>query len=847
MKKLNPSSLVAFAVLGVFLFGSAQGETNYLAYNNTVAPFPYLQEGTRSWPILRHALPEDAQVIFTAKVGDQVLAEGPMLNLPGLTVSLSEAQQLTVVAETQDMPLSFSLDIRLNLPGQTSEQQTLSVLPAPPLRPLSYLADFGDDLIRIFNSASDGRWAPVTKDAFDQYFRRCQLHGIDRMIMWLSPMPYIAEPTNYEPDDWTRYEAQARALTESAVFRDLIVDRKKGAKEGHWGLHIPWDWIRQLNAYRLVRDFGPVLSQSAVDHGIKLTASFRPFETALTKYYELPAFDSDGAYLWGFLPMASPTINYRTSETAFAHYRTILEKMGMPDKGRIGRIAISGVTDAQAFLKRFQDQADNLQIVASNYPPLLADSLVLQRQPDATFDLVKFSDFAAKAEAKLDVLTDFSVRAEGDTLHIDNIDVSSEYRYLILSNPVGADEALDLPTLEPVRLFAKAGNALGRENVYWVLDENETLSRQTRVPGIPKTGGQSTEFNATEMGYRHLYQKGEARTILKNRLLVIDLGAPYSVEMLDLNQPATRENVIKEMKTLLDLPAFDELFVNTRSHVQLSAYQGDGDEGIKPRVHYRQKHKSHAHLGIDRAYAPLVVADDPTLTEWAADPERVERITTWQEGAWAARCQQETSPYRWRYARNKAVANGVRLLLQDFEVNFPDARVRALIPMGEASANRVLDQVETLQRPDGTPYGREYNGIWTTINHIRSIGEGMAMLDLTGLKTEPVLFGVRDVPDAAPFDIHFQESLRDLTDNRGSAFHGPRSFFFEAQYSLRRKDYDVARKQREDLICKVLSFEEDVKEVILYESADWLYYLSFSDPDLSGNYFIERCGDAPRE
>ena len=115
------------------------------------------------------------------------------------------------------------------------------------------------------------------------------------------------------------------------------------------------------------------------------------------------------------------------------------------------------------------------------------------------------------------------------------------------------------------------------------------------------------------------------------------------------------------------------------------------------------------------------------------------------------------------------------------------------------------------------------------------------MLDLTGLTTEPVLFGVRDMPDPAPFGVHFAASLADLAENRGSAFRGPRSFFFEAQYSLRRKDYDVARAEREALICRVLSHQEEVAEVILYEAADWLYYLSFGNRDLSGNYFVERC------
>ena len=181
----------------------------------------------------------------------------------------------------------------------------------------------------------------------------------------------------------------------------------------------------------------------------------------------------------------------------------------------------------------------------------------------------------------------------------------------------------------------------------------------TRVPGILNTGNQATEFNATESGYLHLFEKGEARTTLKGRLLVIDLGEPWSVEMLDLNQPTMRENVIKEMKTLLDLPAFDELFINTRSHVQLSAYQGDGDEGIKTRVHYRQAHKGYTHLGIDRAYAPISVAEDPILRRWALDPENVERITTWQQGEWEGYGQDEESPFRWRYARNKGVADGV--------------------------------------------------------------------------------------------------------------------------------------------------------------------------------------------
>lgn len=819
--------------------GMAQGATSYLAPRNTEVPFPYLVGATRSWPILQHAFPVGARMTFVARRDGTALAQGNVLTLPGLSVGLDRDQFLTITADVGTPEAPFDLEVSLVLPGGDLEAQTLRIQPAPPRRPLSYLADFGDDLIRIFNGP-DGRWRPVTKDAFDQYFRRCQLQGIDRLILWLSPMPYITDPGNYAEEDWRRYEAQARALNESEAFQAIVSERLKGAERGEWGLHIPWDWIRQLNAWRLMRDFGPLLSRSAEQHGIKLTASFRPFEPALTKYYEIPAFDEDGGYLWGFLPMATPVINYHTSETSFAHYRTILQKMGHEDKGRIGSIAISNVEGAEAFLQRFNASGDNLRIVASNYPPLLEDSLVLQRQADGEFKLVKFSGFVQQADARLQPLSGFTARADGSTVRLEGLDVPFEARYLILSNPADAPEALEFPTLSPATLFARAGNRIGRENMYWVLDDDPALSPVTRVPGIPESGDQSTEFNATESGYRHLFTQGASRTALRGKLLVIDLGAPWSVETMDLNQPLMRANAVKELKTLLDLPAFDELFINTRSHVQLSAYQADGAEGIQPLVSYRENRKYYAHLGIDRAYAPVAVAEDPVLRAWAADPAQVEKITTWQPGEWEGTCQEEESPYRWRFARNRVVAEGVRALLFDTERAFPGIRTRAVIPLSAESTRTVRNEIAGLKHSDGSPYGaNDDGGVWSTINYIDSIGEGMAMLDLHGLNTEPVLFGMRDVPAAAPFDAYLRGSFRDLAGNRGSSFQGPRSFFFEAQYTLRRKDYDIARAEREALIGHVLSSPEEVNEVILYEAADWLYYLPFTDPVLSGHGFLD--------
>ena len=158
------------------------------------------------------------------------------------------------------------------------------------------------------------------------------------------------------------YAAQA-AMNES---RCLCADRgamKRGGATGPPHLVVGSAVERIRDA-----DFGPMLSQSAAQHGVRLAVSFRPFETALTKYYEIPSFDEQGGFLWSFLPMATPPVNYQMEAACFAHYRTILRAMGHEDKGRLGRIAVPGVENAEAFLARFRAGGDNLRIEA--YPPL---------------------------------------------------------------------------------------------------------------------------------------------------------------------------------------------------------------------------------------------------------------------------------------------------------------------------------------------------------------------------------------------------------------------------------------------------------------------------------------------
>ena len=52
----------------------------------------------------------------------------------------------------------------------------------------------------------------------------------------------------------------------------------------------------------------------------------------------------------------------------------------------------------------------------------------------------------------------------------------------------------------------------------------------------------------------------------------------------------------------------------------------------------------------------------------------------------------------------------------------------------------------------------------------------------------------------------------------------------EARETLRRKDKQATARRREQIIRGLLARSEDIGEVILYEAADWTYYLSLDDP-----------------
>lgn len=793
-----------------------------LSPRNLDAPFPYFAGGSREWPILERAVPGGTAIHIVIRDGETVV-EGRQISLRGLTVTITNDGRLRVTAEP-GANASLRVEVVVSPPKGDTERQTLEVRAAPPDRPISYYADFGDDLIRLFMNGTSGQFRPVTKSGFDQYFRRLQAHGTRRLIVWLSPFPYIADAKNYAPDDWLRYERQARALLEDEALSKAL-DARTGFAS--------WSWLRYLLAARLNPDFGRMLGQSAADHAIRLTVCYRPFEAALTKYYEVPTFDEDGTYLGGFLPLASPTINHRPDEVGWRHYRDVLRELGHAEAAELGVLELPGVTNAAQFAGR-----TDLRIVASPFPPLADDSFVLVRESAGTFRLRPFAMLREAAEAKGVPLEGIGLEAAESGLRVTGVSLPRGCRYLLVSWG-GAGDGPDLSALAPVVLRAKGGNRLGRETTYWVEGSRTDTSR---VAGITANGEYRAGFQASEASQRAA-AAGPERLPLAGRQLVIDLGAEATVEMIDFNQPLARKNAVREIATVLAQRGFDDILINTRSHVDLPVSLADGDQGTRPVAWYwHERRGPRIHLGLDKAYLPRSKASLQLIDELVRQPDGIEQITTWQPNEWRGSCQTLQGP-RWRYARNRGTADGLRLLLQDLEQAFPGRRIRMLIPPGESAVNRVQTELASLPDPAGKPYGRDYyHRLWPGNNHNPAVGEGAALIDLAGLSVEPAFLGSGgSLPDKKPFELYVRECLADLADNRGSKFHGPRSYFFEAQTTLRAADPAAARRSREEMICHLLAQHTGIGEVILYEAADWLYFFPLSDSDLCGHGFLDRC------
>lgn len=123
-----------------------------LTVRNLDAPFCYATGGERSWRIAPQPLPSSLQVRLAIFREGQLLQEsaGPEVRFEDLRLSIDRQGVLRVVSQTARRP--FDLEVRLLRGTQLIQIQTLRIRPAPPTRPITYYADFGDDLINIFGA-----------------------------------------------------------------------------------------------------------------------------------------------------------------------------------------------------------------------------------------------------------------------------------------------------------------------------------------------------------------------------------------------------------------------------------------------------------------------------------------------------------------------------------------------------------------------------------------------------------------------------------------------------------------------------------------------------------------------
>ena len=112
----------------------------------------------------------------------------------------------------------------------------------------------------------------------------------------------------------------------------------------------------------------------------------------------------------------------------------------------------------------------------------------------------------------------------------------------------------------------------------------------------------------------------------------------------------------------------------------------------------------------------------------------------------------------------------------------------------------------------------------------------MTMLDLSGLRVEPVLLGAGPFVNPEVLNAYLDSAVRDLGSNHGSSFRGPKGMMYEGQWTL--KD-EAGRRAREAVMCALRSRPKEIGDVIVYEAADWAYRLPWTGFD-----FLEHCSEA---
>ncbi len=471
-----------------------------------------------------------------------------------------------------------------------------------------------------------------------------------------------------------------------------------------------------------------------------------------------------------------------------------------------------------------------MDIKISQFPPFDPNAYVLVKLSNEKYKLVRYHHIQEKTLSKKITIPCTKFEPEkNNNIRLLNLNIPVEYRFIQISSHSSSEDSISLSTDAPVRIIAKAGNPLGKFNNYWVIADQKKDTYGTRVGPLFQTGTLRSQFDTTRKSENYFLTQPETISLNEN-ILVIDRGDAYTDEMINLQNAETRKIAIKQIRDILSYPAFDEILINTRSQTQLAGSWGDRKLGVRPTLEYRRKKvKGYRQLGLDYGYGPASIGRNQDLVQAIKNnPKAIRELTHHVSMEWESTCQSPTRPYHWRYMRNKAIAKGLRLFFEDLRKEFPETRIRAVLPPSATVEKNVKEAISKMKKEKGQNYDPDYfRYLCSYLNYIPAIGEGMTMVDLNGLNIEPMILGYRGLPDKEPRQIYLKEFLKDLRIKHD--YKGPYSFYYEAQESLRTPAKYKPQEKREEIIKELLADPDDIKEVILYEAANWIQYLPFQD------------------
>lgn len=777
------------------LLESSSSQTPFLFPSNSTVPFTYSPGNTRSWPVFSQPL-GTADYSLTLHHAAELLGSGTEVDADGVVVSITDDGQLQVAVSDPQESRVFEATLALTHPIAFAHSQTVELRPAPPHRSeITYVSDWVDDLLRIFYDRRKHRFTEITPDGFHQHFRRLQNHGIDRLVVWQGPFPVHAAQQSTTPELWESYVRHARAILEDDAFVSGLEQVPKLTA---------WKWLSKLLEIRLNPEIGRMYADSAAAHGISLTFSFRPFDAALSRYYSVPVFRSDGTFLRNFQPQAAPELTFLPQDHGYRNIRGILGEAAGTEFGQVAEVRIANVSRLPEVMLRYRSGYRDFRITASRHPAIDPNSYVLVENEDK-YTLASFDTIGEAARSKYHVVSDYTLDDSEGILRIGGLQsVAEDYPYLHIEPNSAFAGLLEFDSDIQLDIRSAGGGPLNRAAWYWQSDQDST-----KVAGILPDGDVRPEFVA--VGNKISVEVNDQRRRQPfQRGLTVNLGTPWSSEFLDFTRAASRDLAARQIAASLEHTAFDGVLLNTRSHAKLVGTVADGSLGLQSILHYRKAGTNYDPLGLERAYAP-----QSTIQGLVDSAQYLPSLGDWLQREWTSSCLNENCDSTWRYERNAAIAGGIDALILELEGQFPESKIQYVLPPNASVQERLIARLGELSDAPETLYRQTEN----YVNHSWVASEAMSLLPTSYALAEPVHVGISAFPSQAPLEIYLDEI---------SFSDGKHPLLFEAQRTLRTAS-DEAQRRREEIIVEILQRPE-FSQVILYESADWLYDLPLIDP-----------------